>query len=40
MLSHFSVSNSAISWTVAQQAPLSMGILQVGILEWVTMLSS
>ena len=28
------------SWTVARQAPLSMGILQVGILEWVVMPSS
>ena len=27
-------------WTVACQAPLSMGILQARILEWVTMLSS
>ena len=25
MLSHFSVSNSATPWTVARQAPLSMG---------------
>ena len=25
----------AIPWTVARQAPLSMGILQVGILEWI-----
>ena len=29
------VSNSAIPWTVARQAPLSMGILQARILEWV-----
>ena len=28
------------SWTVALQAPLSMGILQVRILKWVTMPSS
>ena len=28
------------SWTVAHQAPLSMGILQARILEWVAMLSS
>ena len=27
-------------WTVTCQAPLSMGILQVGILEWVAMPSS
>ena len=26
-------------WTVAHQAPLSMGSLQAGILEWVAMLS-
>ena len=29
-----------IPWTVAQQALLSMGILQAGILEWVAMPSS
>ena len=29
-----------ISWTVAQRAPLSMGILQARILEWVAMPSS
>ena len=33
MLSH--VQLFAIPWTVAHQAPLSMGILQVRILEWV-----
>ena len=27
----------ATPWTVAHQAPLSMGILQAGILEWVAM---
>ena len=27
-------------WTVARQAPLSMGILQARILEWVVMPSS
>ena len=27
-------------WTVAHQAPLSTGILQARILEWVAMLSS
>ena len=30
----------ATLWTVACQAPLSMGILQARILEWVAMLSS
>ena len=30
----------AITWTVAHQAPLSMGILQARILEWVAMTSS
>ena len=35
------VSNSsAAPWTVARLAPLSMGILQAGILEWVAMPSS
>ena len=34
------MSNSATPWTVAHQAPLSMGILQARILEWVAMLSS
>ena len=29
------VSDSATPWTVACQAPLSMGILQVRILQWV-----
>ena len=34
MLSHLSrVHLFAILWTVARQAPLSMGILQAGILE-------
>ena len=32
--------NSATLWTVANQAPLSMGILQARILEWVAMPSS
>ena len=31
---------SATPWTVAPQAPLSMGILQARILEWVAMPSS
>ena len=30
----------ATPWTVAHQAPLSMGIFQARILEWVAMLSS
>ena len=30
----------ATPWTVAHQAPLSMGILQASILEWVAMPSS
>ena len=30
----------ATTWTVAHQAPLSMGILQARILEWVAILSS
>ena len=34
------VSDSATPGTVARQAPLSMGILQAGILEWVAMPSS
>ena len=29
------VANSVTPWTVAYQAPLSMGILQARILEWV-----
>ena len=29
------VSDSATAWTVARQAPLSMGILQARVLEWV-----
>ena len=36
MLSHFSCVQLFVTpWTVACQAPLSMGILQAGILEWV-----
>ena len=31
------MSDSATPWTVAHQAPLSMGILQAKILEWVAM---
>ena len=30
----------ATPWTIAHQAPLSMGILQARILEWIAMLSS
>ena len=41
MLSHFSrVQLFVTPWTVARQAPLSMGILQARILEWVAMPSS
>ena len=41
MLSHFSrVQLFTTLWTVACQAPLSMGILQAKILEWVAMPSS
>ena len=34
-VSHAVVSNSATPWTVACQAPLSMGFLQARIMEWV-----
>ena len=37
LLSRSVVSDSATRWTVARQAPLSMGILQVRTLEWVAM---
>ena len=41
MLSRFSrVQLFATPWTVACQAPLSVGILQARILEWVAMPSS
>ena len=41
MLGHLVMSNSLWPpWTVACQAPLSMGILQARILEWVVMPSS
>ena len=41
MLSHFSrVQLCATLWTVARQAPLSLGILQARILEWASMPSS
>ena len=40
-VSHFShVWLFANPWTIAHQAPLSKGILQAGILEWVAMPSS
>jgi len=34
------MSDSATPWTAAHQAPLSMGLLQARILEWVAMASS
>ena len=37
VLSHSVVFNSATPWAAAHQAPLSMDILQTGVLEWVTM---
>ena len=41
MLSHFChVQLFATPWTVAHQAPLSMGIILVRKLEWVAMPSS
>ena len=40
MLRHSVMPDSATPWTVACQAPLSIGILQAGILEWVAMPSS
>ena len=41
MPSHFShVQLRVTLWTIAPQAPLSMGILQARILEWVAMPSS
>ena len=40
VLSCSAVSNSATPWTVAHQAPLSMGILEARILEWVAMPTS
>ena len=38
VLSHLVMSDSATSGTVAHQAPVSMGILQARILEWVALL--
>ena len=40
VLSRSIVSDSAIPWTAARQPPLSLGILQARILEWVAMPSS
>ena len=40
VLSHSVLSNSATPWTVVHQVPMSMGILQTRILEWVAMPSS
>ena len=40
MLSYSVMSDSVTPWTVACQAPMSMGILQATILEWVAMPSS
>ena len=37
VLSHSVMSDSATLWTLTRQAPLSMGILQARILEWVAM---
>ena len=37
VLSRSVLSDSVTPWTVAHQAPLFMGILQAGILEWVAM---
>ena len=38
--SHSVVSDSVTPWTVALEAPLSMGILQARVLKWVAMPSS
>ena len=40
VLSHCHAQVFETPWTVASQAPLSMGILQAGMLEWVAMPSS
>ena len=40
VLSRSVMCDSAMPWTIAHQAPLSMGILQARILEWVAMPSS
>ena len=40
MFSHSVMSDSATPWTVACHTPLSLGIFQARILEWVAMPSS
>ena len=40
VLSHSVMFDSAVPWTLACQAPLSVGILQAGRLEWVAVPSS
>ena len=40
VLSHSVMSDSVTPWTVARQAPLSVGIFQARILEWVALPSS
>ena len=40
MLSHSVMSDSETPWTIAHQAPLSMGIFQARIMGWVAMPSS
>ena len=40
MLSHSVMSDSVTPWSVACQAPLSTGILQARMLEWISMPSS
>ena len=40
VISRSVVSDSATPWTIAHQAPLSVGILQTRILEWVAMPST
>ena len=40
VLSQWIMSDSGTPWTVAHRAPLSMGVLQARILEWVAMPSS
>ena len=39
-VSHSATPDSVTPWTVAHQAPLSMGVLQARILEWIAMPSS
>ena len=40
VVSHSLMSDSVTPWTVAHKTPLSLGILQARILEWVAMSSS